>query len=256
MKRILITVILFLPIFSFGQVNIKNGLVACYPFNGSAADATGNGNDGTINGATLTNDRFGKTNSAYNFNGSSDYIDIPADKLKNSTFSYSAWIKPNTLPESGVAFFILSIGSDSGDQAIGLNNGYTNGTDGFTGGGYLDVGENAFCQQGFLPNVNQWYHVVVIRNANTYLVYVNGIFICSTSILSKSPFYGTGTAQATIGSRWNKGQFSDCVLDDIYLYNRAITAEEVTALYQETTKLTPCEGGVIACHPFAVVKTK
>jgi gliding motility-associated-like protein len=217
------------PVFS--QVNLKNGLVACYPFNGNAKDETGNGNNGTVNGAILTTDRFGKANSAYDFNGSSDYIDIPANKLQNPTFSYSAWIKPKSLPQSGIAFFILSIGSDSGDQAIGLNNGYTNGTDGFTGGGYLDVGENAFCQTGALPNVNQWYHVVVIRSVDKYSVYVDGIFICSTSVLTKLPFYGTGTAQATIGNRWNKGQFSDCIIDDIHLYNRPLNAAEVKALY-------------------------
>ncbi len=69
-------------------------------------------------------------------------IHIP--KLQNPTFSYAAWIKPNSLPQRGIAFFILSVGSGSGNQGIGLDNGYTNGTDGFTGGGYLDVGENAF----------------------------------------------------------------------------------------------------------------
>ncbi|MCU0468850.1 MAG: metal-binding protein ZinT [Arcicella sp.] len=49
-------------------IDLKNGLVACYPFNANANDATGNGNNGTVNGATLTTDRFGKVNSAYNFN--------------------------------------------------------------------------------------------------------------------------------------------------------------------------------------------
>lgn len=235
-------------------VNLKNGLVACYPFNANAKDESGNGNNGTVNGTILTTDRFGKANSAYDFNGSSSYINIPSDKFQNPTFSYSAWIKPNSLPQSGIAFFILSIGGNYGDQGIGLNNGYTNGTDGFTGGGYLDVGENAFCQTGTFPNVNQWYHVVVIRSTDKYSVYVDGVFICSTSILTKPPFYGIETAQATIGSRWNKGQFSDCVIDDIHLYNRPLNAAEVKALYDgnsaqtitiTASNLTPCGGDKI-----------
>ena len=248
----LFTIIFITPIFS--QVNLKSGLVACYPFNGNAKDESGNGNNGTVNGANLTTDRFGKVDNAYNFNGSSSYIDIPSNKLQNPTFSYSAWIKPNSLPQSGIAFFIFSVGSGSGDQGIGLNNGYTNGTDGFTGGGYLDVGENAFCQQGALPNVNQWYHVVVIRSTDKYSVYVDGVFICSTAILAKPPFYGTGTAQTTIGSRWNKGQFSDCVIDDLHLYNRPLNAAEVKALYDGNSPQTitisasnsaPCGGDKI-----------
>ena len=49
--------------------DLKDGLVAYYPFNGNANDESGNGNNGTVNGATLTTDRFGNTNKAYSFNG-------------------------------------------------------------------------------------------------------------------------------------------------------------------------------------------
>ena len=59
------------------QVNLNNGLLAYYPFNGDAKDASGNGNDGTPqNGAQLTTDRFGNPNSAYYFDGIDDYISI------------------------------------------------------------------------------------------------------------------------------------------------------------------------------------
>ena len=51
---------------------LKKGLVAYYPFNGNAEDESGNGNDGEVKGATLTDDRHGKLNSAYQFNGGSD----------------------------------------------------------------------------------------------------------------------------------------------------------------------------------------
>ena len=54
-----------------------NGLVAYYPFNGNANDASGNGNNGTVYGATLTADRFGSVASAYEFNGTNAYIVIP-----------------------------------------------------------------------------------------------------------------------------------------------------------------------------------
>lgn len=52
-----------------------NGLVGYWPFNGNANDESGNGNNGTVNGATLTSDRFGSTNAAYSFNGVSNYIE-------------------------------------------------------------------------------------------------------------------------------------------------------------------------------------
>ena len=72
----------------------SNGLVGYWPFNGNANDESGNGNNGTVSGATLTNDRNGIANKAYSFNGISDYITISSNALINITGSYSVsfWI--------------------------------------------------------------------------------------------------------------------------------------------------------------------
>ena len=53
-----------------------NGLVGWWPFNGNANDESGNGNNGTVNGATLTSDRFGNANKAFNFNGINNHITL------------------------------------------------------------------------------------------------------------------------------------------------------------------------------------
>ncbi|MBK7683481.1 MAG: hypothetical protein IPJ26_13910 [Bacteroidetes bacterium] len=50
----------------------SNGLVGWWPFNGSANDESGNGNNGVINGVTLVADRFGNANQAYSFNGATE----------------------------------------------------------------------------------------------------------------------------------------------------------------------------------------
>src|SRR3990167_4957400 len=76
--------------------DLKDCLVAYYPFNGNANDESGNGNNGTVNGATLTTDRFGNTNKAYSFDGVNDYIDIGNNtnlKRYNTSFTVSSWIK-------------------------------------------------------------------------------------------------------------------------------------------------------------------
>jgi len=75
--------------------DLNDGLVAYYPFNGNANDESGNGNHGTVNGATLTDNRFGNPNSAYNFDGSNDYIDAPTN-FGYTTFTVTAWIKLKT----------------------------------------------------------------------------------------------------------------------------------------------------------------
>ena len=65
------TFVLFTAVVHAG---INDGLVAYYPFNGNANDMSGSGYNGTVNGATLTTDRFGNPNSAYSFNGTGAYI--------------------------------------------------------------------------------------------------------------------------------------------------------------------------------------
>ena len=71
-----------------------NGLVGWWPFNGNANDESGNGNNGTVNGATLTTDRFGNLNKAYSFDGNDNIeIDNWNSIQGNSNFSVSCWVK-------------------------------------------------------------------------------------------------------------------------------------------------------------------
>ena len=74
MKKILGIMILMVICCLNLTADFNEGLVAHYPFNGNANDESGNGNNGIVYGATLTVDRFGNTNKAYDFNGSTTYI--------------------------------------------------------------------------------------------------------------------------------------------------------------------------------------
>ena len=62
-----------LSVCGLAKADLNDGLVAYYPFNGDANDESGNGNDGTVNGATLTLDRNGVADSAFDFDGD-DFI--------------------------------------------------------------------------------------------------------------------------------------------------------------------------------------
>jgi len=125
------------------QVNLKNGLVACYPFNANAKDESGNGNNGTVNGATLTTDRFGKANSAYNFDGYTQFIEVSANQFQNNNYSFSIWANPDVTPPTNTYFYPFSVGgSGGGDQSIDLSNS-ANGATGWTFGGY-SLGADVF----------------------------------------------------------------------------------------------------------------
>jgi len=100
--RVLGVLVLVLSIMISGAVNasLTDGLIAYYPFNGNANDESGNGNHGTVYGATLTEDRFGNNNKAYLFTNNS-YIDIGNSPDLNviaiGDFSMSGWVSLDSI---------------------------------------------------------------------------------------------------------------------------------------------------------------
>ena len=70
------------------MVDLSAGLVAHYPFSGNADDHSGNENHLTVNGATLSEDRFGMTESAYSFDGADDYLSETDDRKATSPFPW------------------------------------------------------------------------------------------------------------------------------------------------------------------------
>ena len=82
--------------------NLQQGLVGYYPFCSNANDESGNGSNGTVYGATLTTDRFGNPNSAYEFNGTNNYIKASAEYLPTNKRTVSAWFYANSVgPPAG-----------------------------------------------------------------------------------------------------------------------------------------------------------
>jgi hypothetical protein len=99
-KQLLILATALISISTFAQIPTyvpANGLVGWWPFNGNANDESGNGNHGTVNGATLTQDRYGNTNMAYSFDGVSQNIEVSnSNSLNPLEISISVWIFPLT----------------------------------------------------------------------------------------------------------------------------------------------------------------
>jgi len=97
-KRVLLPAIIII-VFSntlLSQIP-TNGLVGYWPFSGNANDSSGNNLNGTVNGAILTEDRFGNPSSAYSFDGNDDYILVNDDDLlsfPNNEFTFSFWVNP------------------------------------------------------------------------------------------------------------------------------------------------------------------
>ena len=216
------------------STNLTTGLVAYYPFDGNANDASGNGNDGSAHGTTLAMDRFGQANSAFSFDGVANYVAIPNNSSLNLTtsFTLSAWIYQNRSdPQNGYRIV---------DKCpAGQPSGWTFDTwDGATGhrlrlqgagpGSYNVSGSTAY-------SVMQWHHVVATVSGASGAVYLDGNLdgtgnVGSLPSNSLDIFIGCGhTTDA-----WPLAEYFSGLIDDVHIYNRALSAGEVQELYNST----------------------
>jgi hypothetical protein len=205
-----------------------NGLVGYWPVNGNANDMSPNANNGTNKGATITADRFGNINSAYVFNGSNS-IDIGNIAVSNVK-TYSFWIYPTDL--SGIYRTVMSKFEGNSNLAsfeIGQREAQKMGF------AYSPNGTNGYItnSQSSL-NINTWYNFVITFDNNLIKMYVNGI------LEQTSPNSGTcydnndhvfigATRKAIIGDP--SSFFWIGKIDDIGIWNRALTEQEISNLY-------------------------
>lgn len=236
--------ILSIAICGIANAQLTDSLQACYSFTGNATDETGNGYNATVVNATLTADRFSSPNKAYAYDGTTNYINLPGNSFLNTEYSYSVWVKTNSIPSFGGSSYVISVGSTSGDQAISLQN--NSNWIGWSASSYYNPGVATQSVTWVLPTTNTWYHLVQVRDNSTLKLYVNGQLIASTPLVG-TPYYGSDlTKKAVIGDRFyaNNWKF-DGVIDDIRIYNRALTNADVNSVYSS--------GEILSCAGFASV---
>src|SRR5450759_5181083 len=184
MKKYPVVFFLLITNACFSQINLTQGLVAYYPFNGNANDASGNGNNPVLNNATLTTDRFGNANSAYSFNGTSNYIQIPNSPSLNpsSQISICAWVKVQGFylgPCRGNS--ILMKANTEGPPGYKLRIDENHYPGNYSCGPIVDIDHEFFyglgqpIQNYSYPwiKTNQWYSVVYTYDGKTAKLYVD-----------------------------------------------------------------------------------
>ena len=226
MKRILLTLTLVLFIAPIAKAQDlptyvpTEGLVAYYPFNGNANDESGNGNQGTVNGATLTSDRDGNEESAFYFSGSncSTRIDANVDmSTVLNSMTVSMWINKTG---DGCIFPRVFDFYDGGDSSNDWGEAWGNNTN--------------FNNVSSIVNSNVWYQLVITTNTsnNEKKYYVNGILEKTTPFGKTLPLSG----DLSIG-RMNHPAYDafNGVIDDFGIWNRALTEQEIQNLYTSST---------------------
>ena len=222
-----------------------NSLVGYWPFNDAsgttAADLSGYGNPGTLAGGPNWVD--GREGKALLFDGTNDYVEVgdPAsgvlDFEETQSFSFGAWIKPAILDTTGRRFISKRNGADVGYEcSVIKRSGH---------GFFAELGDGSSAPSSYdagilVPlTVGEWYHVmtVVDREANELRLYLNGALQGTVNV--------TGLGSVAIGEALNLGRASGNsaksfagVLDEVRIYSRVLTPEEIMA-FVPSEFLTP-----------------
>jgi hypothetical protein len=222
--------------------DLTNGLIAYYGFNGNANDSSANGYNGSVYGAMLSNDRYGIANSAYNFNGTGDYIDLGNQAGFNfgyGSFTISAWVKPVSSPPDNEGYFISKYTAPSPGYDPNPANprtfgyGISAGTDNRS---YAFLSESQAVYGYSTLNDGGWHQIVASYNRTNNLdIYVNGNLISSGSIAAASILNQSNSESLIIGklsdgSYWGPQYYTGSV-DDVGIWNRALSSNEISQLY-------------------------
>ncbi|MFA5996288.1 MAG: LamG-like jellyroll fold domain-containing protein [Candidatus Paceibacterota bacterium] len=216
----------------------KTGLVGAWTFDEGtgtkANDSSGTRNTGTLSGTTLPSWTTGKLGKALLFGISgTSYVSGGTNLGLSGDFSgtASAWIKRAT-GSSGTFQAVFVAGSAATLQSFGL--GINGGSDGdvtiqFNGG------KGRYSAGGLIP-LNTWTHIAVTKTAgaieSTSHLYINGVEVTQTGGQTGTPNFVAGINN--IGKWTTNGYEFNGLIDDVRVYNRALSAAEIAALYRST----------------------
>ena len=205
---------------------ITSGLVGEWSFNGpdmnstTALDASGNANHGTLGGTNKPTLTVGKVGQGLLFNSSS--VTVPNASSLNITggLTVSAWINPSSL--GGGYQTVLS------KRGPGNTTDYELSLDTTTGA--LIFYDGTIYLSSYIPTINKWTHVTVtVDPSGNLTIYANGVSVYTNTGVSLSA--NTASLFIGVGGGNGSGQFFKGKLDEVRVYNRALSAVEAQELY-------------------------
>lgn len=224
---------LFIGADCHAQSFLTNGLIAYYPFNGNVNDESGNGYNGYLNGPTFGTNRSGATNSALSFNGINNTFVVSNLPLLNESFSYSAWIRIAGSNSYGLESFGACYGA----------NMFWNFSFSYTGNQFnlYDSENSAWTVNNIGTNtpLSSWVQVVITYdNTGLEQIFYNGVLLSNRSV--QLPISGGSYNNLYVGTDNDmQDQAFNGLIDDIRVYNHALSSSDVAALYSFESSPTP-----------------
>jgi hypothetical protein len=209
---------------NFSEVGIVNGMIAYYPLDENANDYSGNGKNGTVSGAISAP---GIKKKGYRFDGVNDYINFGTGEtfFPLQRFSVSMWFKSQGVTATtgitpglfGFTFGIRGLVEANGDVSFGI---------------FTTTSSASIASSGYNYHDNLWHHVVATCDGSNIYLYLDGVLKAQTT----ASWWTGSTSWPT--NQWNIGRdnndstyFFRGSLDEVRIYNRALSLEEVGILY-------------------------
>ena len=209
-----------------------DGLVAYYPFNGNANDESGNGNNCAVTNCTLVSDRFNNLNRAYSFNGTSSRITGIANPavLSLTQVTLSAWVKINGYGKQ----FPRIIGvapSGTSSEKYGMYFNIASAPRAF--GFLINPGPTTIWSQTLFSNDNVWHHLLITFDGNMTRFFIDNVLDKTVNSSLTIGQFTSGHMVVIGGGSFTGNDIFDGVIDDARIYNRALSNNEIQALYLE-----------------------
>ncbi len=231
-------------IYSEYQATKGDGLIASYAFDMDATDDSGNENHGTIHGVTFVDDPV--RGIVARFDGVDDRIEPPLNPdFHSAEISISTWFKKgssNTMVLAGCPRGYQLRLQDAGSSYCRA---------------YIEVDDD-YIQHNvshFLYYQEIWHHLAMTYDENDLILYIDGVEVSSTSISGSLPIEYFGTDPAFVIGLWLHPSLSyyypyEGLLDDMKVWRRGLSAEEILAEYEATLKTGRDDLDLIAAYEF------
>lgn len=239
MKNIICIVFMMVSLSSFNVAQPTQGLIGYWPFKGNAQDMSGNGNHGTVYGASLTTGRDGSPNGAYYFDGASSYISMGSNNFPvTNKVTVSVWFKTSnsSLPLGNL---VTKYGWSEKFSGFGIA--------GTLGPGYAEFYARDQYKYNFIRSYNinyadsNWHFLAGTFDSSVVKIWYDGAKIDSLTIHDSYPDI-SNSYNLIVGALFNEGiaqgYYFQGSLDDIRIYNRSLSQREINQLYNENNPIS------------------
>jgi hypothetical protein len=234
---IIISITMIIGIAHAAEMSLDSGLVAQYLFKGNAVDNTGHGHDGTVYGPIIAPDRFGNPDGAYYFDGRDDYIEVPDDpELKPQSVSLVTWVNIDPAgsqnSRAGYDGYIIFkrnvLTANFEGYQISASPSLIHGTVSSTWGKQVSV--------YLIPAPGEWHQIAMTADSQYIKMYYDGEFV------SEQPTgfplnYAADNLYFGNSQEWFYKYYHG-LIDDVSIYNRILSADEIHTIYSDTAPQT------------------